>query len=102
MKKRKIGRNKEYQKEGVNVTGETFTQYYILSNLLFRTEGIYRGNILTVLTKSHLNPSNAVKKKNILEQGEHSVCHVLFLKAIFSVVNIKGCHCPLHELSLIF
>lgn len=41
-------------------------------------------------------------KTTICEQGEHSVCRVLFLKAIFSAVNIKECHCPLHELSLIF
>lgn len=58
------GRNKAYQKEGVNVTGETFTQDYILSNLLFSTEGIYRENILTILTESPLNPSNAVKNNH--------------------------------------
>lgn len=58
------GRNKAYQKEKVNVTGETFTQDYVLSNFLFSTEGIYRENILTVLTKSPLHPSKAVKNSH--------------------------------------
>lgn len=95
------GRNKAYQKEKVNVAGETFTQDYILSNLLFSTEGIYRENILTVLTRAHCIHQMLLELA-IFEQGEHSVYLVLFLKTIFSAVNIKVCHCPLHELSLIF
>lgn len=59
------GRNKVYQKEGANVSEETFTQDYILSNLLFSIEGIYREKILMVLTKSPLNPSNAPKNNHL-------------------------------------
>lgn len=54
-----------YQKEGANVSEETFTQDYILSNLLFSIEGIYREKILMLLTKNPLNPSNAPKNNHL-------------------------------------